>query len=101
MVYQRCLYCRVTRPARLNDQTDDGGSEDDLHVVGHRTDIPGGETDKRRAHSDERPNQTEHGTDLRQELREGEIFLADILVAADDVVRIVLREAFTSEQVMR
>ena len=48
-----------------------------------------------------RPDKTEHRTDLRQELREGKVLLADILVAADDVVRIVLREAFAREQVIK
>lgn len=51
-------------PYSRGKHTDDRGGKGYLHIVGHLSDVARGESDKGRAHRDERTHQTEYGSEL-------------------------------------
>lgn len=57
------------------DHSDHRGGEGDLHVVGHRPDVSGGESHQCRAHGNQGAHEAEHGAELGKVSRPGHVLV--------------------------
>lgn len=73
-------------PYSRGKHTDDRGGKGYLHIVGHLSDVARGESDKGRAHRDERSHQTEYGAELGEYFGRAQTLLTREFVPADEQI---------------